>query len=268
MATTGPRTGYTPVNGLNLYYEIHGAGRPLVLLHGAFMSIDGFGPLLPALAKTRQVIGVELQGHGHTADIDRPLRYEQLADDTAALLRHLDFDQADLSGYSLGAGTALQVAIRHPDLVRKLVVVSGTYNSDGFYPGVLEGIQNLTPEVFSGTPWHETYLRVAPDPDAFPTLVAKVKEAEAQVQDWPPEDVRAIKAPTLVVLGDSEPIRPEHAVELFRLRGGGVPGDLVGLPPAQLAILPGTTHVGILERSDWLVSMITPFLDAPMPETG
>jgi pimeloyl-ACP methyl ester carboxylesterase len=262
MTSNPPRTGYAPVNGLNMYYEIHGQGRPLVVLHGAFMTIELLGKLVPELARSRQVIAVELQGHGHTADIDRPLTYEALADDTAALLHHLGIDTADVYGYSLGAGVALQIALRHPRAVRRLVLVSGSYTSDGLYPEVLSGIERITPDLFSGTPWRAAYDRVAPDPEAFPRLVDKMKQLDMAPFAWSSEAVQAIAAPTLIVIGDSDGTRPEHAVEMFRLRGGGVFGDLASLPASQLAILPGTTHVGILERADWLLLMVPPFLDA------
>jgi pimeloyl-ACP methyl ester carboxylesterase len=267
MANATPQTGYAPVNGLNMYYEIHGAGRPLVLLHGAMGTIDMFGGLLPVLAKTRQVIAPEQQAHGRTADIDRQLRYEQMAKDTAALLRHLNIDNADVFGYSLGGAVAWQLAIRHPELVRKLVVGSATYNNDGLYPEVLAGLETkFTPEAFAGSPIEAAYARVAPNPDDFPTLVAKVQQLTREFAGWPPEAVRAIAAPTLVIIGDSDIIRPEGAAELFRLRGGGVPGNFAGLPNSRLAVLPATTHVGLVDRADWLLSMISEFLDAPMPE--
>jgi pimeloyl-ACP methyl ester carboxylesterase len=266
MANTPPQTGYAPVNGLEIYYEIHGTGQPLVLLHGAYMTIGTMGEIVPELAKTRQVIAVELQGHGRTADIDRPLSYEQMADDVAALLRHLEIEEADVFGYSMGGGVALQVAIRHPEVVRKLVAASSSYTSDGVHPEVWATIETITPEVFAGTPWSEEYTRVAPNPDDFPTLVAKLKQLDGEPFAWPPEDIRAMEAPTLLIIGDSDATRPEHAVEMFRLLGGGVFGDVAGLPNSQLAVLPGTTHVGLVERSDWLLSMIGEFLDAPMPE--
>jgi len=256
---------YAAVNGLQMYHEIHGTGEPLVVIHGSFMTIELMGKLIPELARRRQVIAVELQGHGHTADVDRPITYEGLADDTAALVRHLGIGSADLYGFSLGAGVVLQVAIRHPALVRKLVVVSGSYTSAGMYPEVLAAVEQVTPELFAGTPWREAYDRTAPDPEAFPRLVAKLRQLDMTPYAWPPEAVRAIAAPTMVVVGDSDGTRPEHAVETFRLRGGGVFGDIAGLPAARLAILPGTTHLGILERADWLVPMVEAFLDAPMP---
>jgi len=258
---------YARVNGLNMNYEIHGEGQPLVLLHGALSAIGtSFGKLLPDLAKERQVIAVEMQGHGHTADIDRPLRYENLAADITALLTQIGIDQADLFGWSLGAGVALQTAIRHPEYVRKLVLASVTYNSGGLYPELLAGIAHATPEDMAGTPFYEEYMRIAPHPQDFPRLFARQQQLDGELQDWPVEAIRAIKAPTLLIIGDSDIVRPEHTVELFRLPGGGVPGDPAGLPRSQLAVLPGTTHVMVVERTEWLVSMLTQVLDTPIPE--
>jgi len=235
------------------------------------MTIDAMGEVVPALAETRQVIAVELQGHGRTADIDRPLTYEQMADDVAALLRHLEIEEADVFGFSMGGGVALQVAIRHPDVVRKLVVASASYTSDGMHAELLEMIPTITPEVFAGSPIEEDYLRTAPNPEDFSTLVAKLKQLDMEPFAWPQGNIRGISAPTLLIVGDSDAIRLEHAVELFRLLGAGVMGDLAGLPKSQLAVLPGTTHFvppgsGVLDRADWLLSIIPPFLDAPMPE--
>jgi pimeloyl-ACP methyl ester carboxylesterase len=266
----GPTAGYARVNGLDMYYEIHGEGAPLLLLHGAYMTVDMMGQILPGLAAYRQVIAVEQQGHGHTADIDRPITYEQMADDCAALLAHLGVDRADVVGYSMGGGVALQLAIRHAAVVRALVVISMSYTSDGMHAVALEMFPSITPEMFAGSPIEEAYLRTAPNPDHFPILVEKLKRLDTTDFAWSAEDIRAIAAPTLIVLGDSDGIRLEHAVELFGLRGGGVMGDLVGLPTAQLAVLPGTTHFvppgsGVLDRADWLLAMIPPFLDAPLP---
>lgn len=266
MVPNASRTGYAPVNGLEMYYEIHGTGQPLVMLHGSFMTIELMGKLVPELARSRQVIAVEFQGHGHTADIDRPFTYEQLADDTAALMRYLGIGNADIYGYSLGGGVALQVALRHPEVVRKLVIVSASYTSDGLYPEVLATIEHITPDLFEGTSWREAYSRVAPHPEAFPTLVAKLVQLDMTPYAWPPDAIRAIAAPTFIIIGDSDGTPPEHAAAMFRLRGGGVFGDLAGLPAARLAVLPGTTHLGILDRADWLQAMIPPFLDAPLPQ--
>ncbi|MGH6902584.1 MAG: alpha/beta fold hydrolase [Geminicoccaceae bacterium] len=260
------RSGYASVNGLEMYYEIHGTGRPLVLLHGGLMTIEGFGELLPALARSRQVIAVEQQAHGRTADIDRPLRYEQMAEDTAALLRQLGIGQADFFGYSMGGGIALQIAIRDPDLVRRLVLAAANYDPEGYYPEVLEAIQRLRPEDFAGSPWLEAYTRVAPNPEDWPALLERIKDLDLWFEGWPREEIAVIEAPALVIVGDSDVVRPEHAVQMFRLLGGGVPGDLTGPPRSRLAVLPGTTHVTLVERADWLVPMVTEFLDAPMPK--
>ena len=269
LETAGEFTsGYAPVNGLQMYYEIHGTGQgqPLVLLHGAFSAIGtSFGALLPGLATSRQVIAFELQAHGRTADIDRPLSLEQMADDTAAALHHLGIDQADIFGYSTGAAIALHLVLRHPHVVRKLVLASVTFNLDGVHPGVMEGLGEMKPEMMFGSPWHDEYMRIAPDPDHFATLFAKKTQMDRNIQDLPAEAIAAIKAPTLLIIGDSDIVRPEHAVEMFRLLGGGVFGDLAGLPDSQLAILPGTTHVTVVSRADLLLAIIPPFLDAPMP---
>jgi pimeloyl-ACP methyl ester carboxylesterase len=264
--TTATAAGYAPVNGLRMYYEVHGSGRPLLLLHGAFMTANSFGDLLPGLAARYQVIVPEMQAHGRTGDIDRPITYEQLADDCAALLRHLGIEQADIVGYSLGGATVLQLAIRHPELVRKIVPISASFSTDGWYAEAFSAIAQITPEMFDGTPWKQTYLDVAPNPNDFPTLVEKVKALDSTSMAWPPESIGGIKAPAFVIIGDSDGTKPEHAVDMFRLFGGGVMGDLAGMPASQLAILPGTHHVGMLERSDWLLDMIPLFLDAPLPD--
>jgi len=267
--TVHVQSGYAPVNGLSMYYEIHGEGRPLILLHGAYMTIDAMGPILPGLAETRQVIAAEQQAHGRTADIDRPITYEQLADDTTTLLEHLGIDHADIFGYSMGGGIALQLAIRHPRVVRKLVVASAGYTSDGMHRVALEMFPSITPELFAGSPIEAEYLRTAPNPDDFSKLVEKLKQLDTTEFAWPADDIRGIAAPTMIVLGDSDGVRLEHAVELFRLLGGGVMGDLEGMPKSQLAVLPGTSHFvppgfGLLDRADWLLELIPPFLDAPM----
>jgi pimeloyl-ACP methyl ester carboxylesterase len=252
--------GYAPVNGLDMYYEIHGAGEPLVVLAGAYMTVELMGDLVPALAKSHRVIAVEFQGHGHTADIDRPFSYEQFADDTAALLEHVGVARADVYGYSLGGGVALQLGLRHPGHVRKLAIASASSSSDGLYPEVIGGIENITSELFDGTPWREAFDRTAPDPSRFPTLVEKLKQLDVTPFDWPIDE---LATPVLVLIGDADGTRLEHAVEMFRRLGGGVFGDLAPeLPVSQLAILPGTTHVGMLERTGWIASMVTTFLAA------
>ncbi len=269
VANNHTKGNYVPVNGLNMYHETYGStGQPLVLLHGAFSAIGtSFEKLLPGLATTRQVIAFEMQGHGHTADIDRPLTLEGMADDVAAALPPLGIERADIFGYSMGAAVALHVAIRHPEVVRKLVLASITYKMSGIHPGLMEGLADMKPEMMFGSPWHEEYIRIAPHPEDFATLFAKKTQMDRGIQDLTDETIRSIKAPTLLIIGDSDLVRPEHAVEMFRLLGGGVFGDTpAGLPASQLAILPGTSHVTVVDRANLLLSIIPAFLDAPMVE--
>jgi pimeloyl-ACP methyl ester carboxylesterase len=262
-AASDASCGYASVNGLELYYEVHGDGPPLVLLHGAMGTIDScFARLLPALGAQHRLIAVELQGHGHTADVDRPLSYRDMADDVAALLRSLATGPIDAVGYSMGGSVGLELAMRHPDLVKRVVYAGGaTYRRDGLHPEMLQDMSDAA-EALEGSLWHQAYLRVAPRPDDWPRLVNKVMELD-RFEGWTAEQIQAITQPVLVIVGDSDIVRPEHAVELFRLLGGGVVGDIVDLPASRLAMLPGTSHVGMLERFDWLHSMITDFLDPP-----
>jgi pimeloyl-ACP methyl ester carboxylesterase len=268
---TEARTGYATLGDLTMYYEIHGSGPPLLLLHGAYMTVDMMGAFLAGLARTRQVIAPEMQGHGRTADVDRPLSYEQMADDTAALMHELGVERADVVGYSMGGGIALQLAIRHPGRVRRLVVISGSYAHDGMQPEALAMFPSITPEMFAGSPVEQAYRQLAPDPGAFPALVAKLTALDTTPYAWPEEAIRGIAAPTLVVAGDADGVTLEHCVALFRLRGGGAMGDLSGFPDAQLAVLPGTSHFippgsGVLDRSDWLLAYVPRFLEAAPPE--
>jgi pimeloyl-ACP methyl ester carboxylesterase len=260
---------YADLGGLRMYYEIHGTGEPLVLLHGALSATGtSFGLLLPELAKSRMVIAVEQQAHGRTADIDRPLRIPQMADDTAALLAHLGIERADLLGYSMGAGIALDLAVRRPHLVRKLVLISVTFDRTGLHPGLLEGLDQLTPDMLAGSPFEQEYLRIAPNPQDWPNLVAKTKELDRNLPELAPEVVQAVRPPVLLMIGDSDIVRPEHAVQMFRLLGGGVAGDVTAMPRSQLAILPGTSHITVMHRTELLLSMVSAFLDAADKESG
>jgi len=266
---TPVESGYAPVNGLKMYYEIHGSGQPLVLLHGNLSTIGtSFGKVLPRLASTRRIIAVEQQGHGRTDDIDRPFSIEQWADDTTVLLHHLGIEQADFFGYSSGGAVALEIALRSPALVRKLVWAGGTsYRLDGLYPELQAAGEDMKPEDLDGSPFQQEYASIAPHPENWHQLVAKIADLDRTIGDRSRETIASVKAPALLIIGDSDIVRPEHVVEMFRLLGGGVVGDLVGLPRSRLAVLPGTTHVTLVDRAEWLASMITEFLDAPMPET-
>jgi len=270
MATNkDAKDSYASVNGLHLYYEIHGAGEPLILLHGGVGAIQMFGEMLPSLAQNRQVVAVDLQAHGRTADIDRPLSYELMADDIAALTKHLGIEEADVMGYSLGGGVALRTAIQHPEVVRKLVLVSTPFKRDGWYPEILAGMGQMGPQVaepMKQTPMYQLYVSIAPKPEDWPVLLTKLGELLRQDYDWS-KDVAAIKAPTLIVVGDADSVRTAHAVAFFELLGGGkvdAGWDGSGMSNARLAILPATTHYNIYS-SPQLSAVVAPFLDAPMP---
>lgn len=261
-------SGYAPVNDLEMYYEIHGSGQPLVLLHGNLSTIEtSFGKVLPKLSSKFRVIAVEQQGHGHTADIERPFSLRQWAQDTSAFLRHLGMEQADFFGYSSGGAVALEIALRTPTLVRKLVWAGGTsYRREGLHPELLGANAAMKPEDLDGSPFQQEYTRVAPHPEQWHRLVEKIAEFDHSLEDRSREEVAGLQAPALLIIGDSDIVRPEHTVEMFRLLGGGVAGDLVGLPRCQLAILPGTTHVTLVEHAKWLTSMITGFLNTPIED--
>jgi pimeloyl-ACP methyl ester carboxylesterase len=267
VATAAPTKGkFANVNGLDMYYEVHGkGGRPIVLLHGAFCTIDiCFGKLIPKLAKTRTVIAIEQQGHGHTLDIDRPMSVPQMAADTAALLQKLDIKDADVIGYSMGSGIAVDLAIKHPELVHKLALISPVFTRAGFHPGLLDGIQQLTPEMMKASPWYPAYLKATAKPEQWTQIVEHIKGLNATYVDIPAKQIQAIKAPAMIIVGDSDIMRPEHVAEMFRTIGGGVAGDIVGLPRAQLAVLPGTTHITVIDRAAYLLAIIPAFLDAPV----
>jgi pimeloyl-ACP methyl ester carboxylesterase len=263
MATT---QGYAPVNGLRMYYEVHGTGKPLVLIHGGAGSTQMFLPIFDQLSQRRQVIAVELQGHGHTADIDRPLSYELMADDIAGLIKYLKLGQADIMGYSLGGGVALRTAIQHPELVRKLVLISTTSKRNGWYPEVLEamgkGAEN--PETMKQTPMYQAYARVAPRVQDWPVLMTKLSELLKQDYDWSKE-VAELKMPVLLVYGDADSVRTSHAVEFFELLGGGKRDggwDGSGMTRNRLTILPATTHFTI-STSPVMEAYASSFLDEP-----
>jgi pimeloyl-ACP methyl ester carboxylesterase len=266
--TTAFKTGYALVNGLNLYYESHGTGEPLILLHGGLGATEMFGEVLPLLSKTRRVIAVDLQAHGRTADIERPMTFEAMADDIAALMKHLEIERADVMGYSLGGGVALRIAVRHPDMVRKLVLVSIAFKLDGWYPEIVSGMAHVgagSAEAMKQTPMYLLYARIAPKPADWPVLLTKIGELLRMDYDWS-KDVAAIKAPTLLVFGDADAVRTAHAVQFFELLGGGKKDggwDGSGMSNARLAILPGLTHYNIFS-SPALASTVTPFLDVPM----
>lgn len=271
MSLPAPQTGTVQTNGIDLYYEIHGAGggTPLVLAHGGLGTIPMiFGALLPQLAATRQVIALELHGHGHSALGQRAMSYAAMGDDIAALIAHLKLEQADVLGFSLGGGAALQAAVRHPAQVRRLVLISAPCKRDGWYPEVLEGIRGLNTDIalmMMSEPIYQFYADVAPVPDDWPRLVTSVAATVTGDYDWS-EQVAHLPMPTLLIYGDADSISPAHAAEFFGLLGGGkADGGYAGRPASQLAILPGTDHLQMTERTDLLVPVLLPFLDADQP---
>ncbi len=260
---TKPRTGYAPVNGLKMYYEVHGKGEPVVLLHGAFMTItNNWTGWIDELAKTRKVIAVEMQGHGRTPDINRDITSENLAEDVAALLDHLKIPRADIIGYSMGGSVAMQCAIRHPDKVRKAVILSSTFRSDGMVAGASELISSLTADAFKGSPLETEYLKLSPTPDDFPKFVKHVVAGFSKGHEMSADQLKATKAPMFFIHGDADGVRLEHVAEMFRLKGGGTHGDMGPRTSSRLAILPDTTHVTLMMRMSSIVPMVVEFLDA------
>jgi len=263
---TPPESGYAPVNGLDLYYEITGSGGvPLIVAHGGFGSTATVASVVTELSRTRQVIAVDLQGHGRTRDIEREINSSALGDDIGALITHLGLSQADLVGYSLGAKTMLRAAIQHPDQVRRLVLISTPCRFDGWFPEVRAGMAQMSSAGFDmmrQTPMYTQYAAVAPDPDHFPILMDKMGAGMRDSYDWSAE-VAGLRMPTLLVYGDADGISPAHIAEFFGLLGGGLrdPGwDRSAMPAARLAILPNTTHYEIFDKPE-LPPIIEAFLD-------
>ena len=257
VAGCAAQKGYAPVNGVEVYYEVHGSGgpssTPLVLLHGGGSTFEtSFGEILPGLARTRRVIVYDRQGHGRTADVDRPFSFRQSAEDAVVLLRQLGVQRADFMGFSNGGQIAIQIALSHPEVVRKLVIESAMFSREGADPAFWTGFDHARLEDMPRE-LREAYLRVAPRPGDLPTLFQKSVDQMKRFEGWTPEQIRSIRSPTLVLVGDRDVVRPEHAVALYRL-----------LPSSQLAILPDTDHRAICFPPAWLPTLVTTFLDAPM----
>jgi len=254
------------VNGMKMYYEVSGKGEPLVVLHGAYMNIPSMGTIIPKLAETHKVYAVELQGHGRTTDIDRPITYPNLADDVAAFMDAVDLEKADVFGYSMGAAAGLQLAIRHPEKVNNLVAASVAYDAEGWQPEFKAIIPQMTVEMIVGLPFAEDYRKLAANPDGFPELARKLIQLEKEPMAWE-ADVKALKAPVLIIAGDADVATLEHNVALFRLLGGGAMGDM-GKPLAasRLAILPATSHTAVINQTDLLYAFIEPFLRGETPK--
>lgn len=254
------------VNGMQMYYEVSGTGDPLVVLHGAYMNIPTMGAIIPELAKTHRVYAVELQGHGRTTDIDRPITYPDMADDVAAFMDAVRLPKADVFGYSMGAAVGLQLAIRHPAKVNKLVAASVSYDVKGWQPEFTAMIPQMTVEMILGMPFAADYRKLAPNPDGFPALVRKLIALEKEPMAWEAQ-VKAMKTPVLVIAGDADVVTLEHTVALFTLLGGGAMGDM-GKPLAasRLAIMPATSHTAVITQTALLHAFIEPFLQGQTPK--
>ena len=266
LSDSAPVGNRVEVNGMQMYYEVSGQGEPLVVLHGAYMNIPSMGAIIPKLAETHTVYALEFQGHGRTTDIDRPITYPGLADDVAAFMDAVELPKADVFGYSMGAAAGLQLAIRHPEKVDRLVAASVAYDAGGWQPAFRDFIPMMTVEMFTDMPFAEDYKTLAADPDGFPALVEKLIALEKEPMAWEAE-VKALKVPVLIITGDADVVTLEHSVAMFRLLGGGGMGDMgAPLPASRLAVLPATSHTAVIGQVDLLIGVIEPFLKGEVPK--
>jgi len=257
---------YADVNGMKMYYEVSGEGDPLIVLTGAYMDIMSMGKIIPMLAETHQVYALEFQGHGHTEDIDRPITYENLADDVAEFMDAVGLEKADVFGYSMGAQTGLWLAISQPQKVNKLIFASGAYDLKGWQPVYTEFIPMMTPEMFLTMPFFAEKHKQSDNPDAYIAFLEKMIALEHEPMSWE-EDVKNLKIPVLIISGDADVATLEHTVAMFRLLGGGVMGDMGNsLPESRLAILPATSHTAVISQPEILISFIEPFLKGETPK--
>jgi pimeloyl-ACP methyl ester carboxylesterase len=254
------------INGMQMYYEVSGQGDPLIVLHGAYMNIPAMGEIIPRLAESHTVYSIEMQGHGRTNDIDRPITYPNLAGDVATFMDAVGIEKADILGYSMGAATALKLAIDHPEKVDQLVAASVAYDMAGSQPEFLAMIPTMSPEMFIGSPMEDAWKQYAPNPDGFRPFVERMIALEHEPLAWE-DDVRNLAAPMLIIAGDADMMTLEHLVSLFRLVGGGAPGDM-GKPlgASRLAILPATSHTAVIDQVDLLLGVIEPFLKGEIPK--
>lgn len=265
LAAGPPEGARVEVNGMQLYYEASGNGPPLVVLHGAHMNIQSMGAIIPRLAQRHRVYALELQGHGRTNDTDRPITYQNLADDVAGFMQAVGLERADIFGYSMGASTGLQLAIRHPGRVNKLILASAPYSLAGWQPPYQAFIPQMTVKTFVDLGFESQWRRLAPDPDGFRAVVEKLIALEREPMDWE-ADLKTLRTPVLVITGDADVVTLEHSVALFRALGGGGMGDMgAPLPPSRLAVLPATSHTAIITQIDLLQGLIEPFLAGQVP---
>jgi pimeloyl-ACP methyl ester carboxylesterase len=257
---------YADVNGMKMYYEVSGEGDPLIVLTGAHMDIMSMGKIIPMLAETHQVYALEFQGHGHTEDINRPITYQNLADDVADFMDEVGIDKADVFGYSMGAQAGLKLAISQPKKVNKLIFASGAYDLKGWQPAYIEFIPMMTPEMFLAMPFFAEKQKQAENPDAYVSFLKKMIALEHEPMALE-EDVKELKTPVLIIAGDADVATLEHIVSMFRLLGGGVMGDMgKPLPESRLAILPATSHTAVISQPELLIAFIEPFLKGETPK--
>ncbi|MBE2320427.1 alpha/beta hydrolase [Solirubrobacter sp. CPCC 204708] len=258
-------TGYIPVGDLNVYYETYGEGGfPLLLLHGGLFDIEQqWAALIPGLAADRRVIAIDFQAHGRTNDIDRPLAIPALADDVVEVLKHLGLEQVDVFGFSVGGAVTIELAVHHPQLVRRIVVSSTSFSPDGDRGGNTEVVMEMTVDMIAGTPMEQVYMAKSPHPDRehLQTLLDKLGGIMEHTPGWTEDEIRAITAPTLITIGDCDMVKIEHAAHFLRLRGGDVNGDFEGVPESQLAVFPGSTHFSGIARTDLVLPAVRTFLD-------
>lgn len=254
-------SGYVPVNGLKVYYEVYGNGKPLVLLHGAFMTIDmNWGELIPELSKTRKVIAVELQGHGHTPFSERKLSHAVLANDVTKVMDYLKIDKADVAGYSFGGEVAYQLAIQSPERLNNLVIISSTYKSSGWLPEVNKAFEGVKPDLFTNSPMHTAYNAVAPDKTKWTKFLEQMMASAGKPFDLGDNNISKIPVPVLIIAGDNDGLDKTELSKTYKLLGGGVSADMGAMPKSQLAIVPGQSHVSLMMQTTTILNYLNSFL--------
>jgi pimeloyl-ACP methyl ester carboxylesterase len=254
-------SGYAPVNGIKVYYEVYGEGKPLVLLHGAFMTIDGnWGQLIPELSKTRKVIAIEMQGHGHTPFSDRKITFPTLASDVVGVMDYLKVDSADVVGYSMGGSVAYQLIIQSPKRVKKLVIISSTYKSTGWRPEIAIAFKNLKPEMFDNSPMHTAYDAVAPDKSNWTKFITQMIAFAGTPFDMGDSNIAKISSPVLIIAGDNDGLDKTELAKTYQLLGGGVSADISPMPKSHLAIVPSQSHVGLMMQTKTILAYLDDFL--------
>lgn len=254
-------SGYVPVNGVKVYYEVYGEGRPIVLLHGAFMTIEtNWGQLIPELSKTRKVIAIELQGHGHTAFSDRKLNYATLASDVEGVMNHLKVDSADVAGFSMGGYVAYQLAIQSPKRVTKLTIISSTYKSSGWMPEITNAFKNMKPELFANTPMKAAYDAVAPDKTKWTKFLEQMIAFAGVPFNLGENNIAKITSPVLLIAGDNDGLDKIELIKTYQLLGGGVIADFGAMPKSQLAIVPSQGHVSLMMQTKTILGYLDGFL--------